>query len=269
MKKRLPQLSKCYGLISQSPNSNVMDEAEHAGKWVGSSASGPMTVESDVKISPTKSTVNSLLSAPILPTLLRLTAPNLIAMVAMALVAIAETSYVGLLGTPSLAGMALVFPMVMLQQMMSSGAMGGGISSAISRAIGANEHDRASALALHAVAIGATAGLGFTTIFLIWGRPIYQLLGGREEALTAAMAYSNVVFLGAVGTWLTNTLASIVRGGGNMKIPSITILAVAGAQVLIGGGLGLGIGPLPRLGMAGIAVGQVAAFTGGAVFLLW
>jgi Na+-driven multidrug efflux pump len=58
------------------------------------------------------------------------------------LVTIAETTYVGSLGTPPLAALALVFPLVMLQQMMSGGAMGGGVSSAISRALGAGEKRR-------------------------------------------------------------------------------------------------------------------------------
>lgn len=86
--------------------------------------------------------MSPLLTRPILPTLLRLSVPNVIAMIAATLVAIAETVYVGVLGLPQLAGIALVFPMVMLQQMMSAGAMGGGVSSAISRAIGAGNLDR-------------------------------------------------------------------------------------------------------------------------------
>ena len=102
---------------------------------------------------------NPLLSAPILPTLVRLTLPNLAAMLVIAAVAIAETIYVGILGTVELAAIALVFPMVMLMQMLSAGAMGGGVSSAISRALGAGDEARAAALALHALAIGAAAGL--------------------------------------------------------------------------------------------------------------
>ena len=64
-------------------------------------------------------TADTMLTSPILPTLVRLSLPNMIAMLAMALVAIAETAYVGTLGTPPLAGLTLVFPLVMLQQMMS------------------------------------------------------------------------------------------------------------------------------------------------------
>ena len=45
---------------------------------------------------------DSMLTAPILPTLVRLSMPNMMAMLAMALVTIAETAYVGSLGTPPL-----------------------------------------------------------------------------------------------------------------------------------------------------------------------
>src|SRR5258707_11127572 len=122
---------------------------------------------------------NGLLTSPILPTLLKLAVPNIIAMFGSTLVAVGETSYIGRLGTEPLAGIALVFPFVMLTQMMSAGAMGGGVSSAISRALGAGHRDRAAALALHAAMIGACAGLFFTGMLLSFGRDFYMLLGGR------------------------------------------------------------------------------------------
>ena len=156
---------------------------------------------------------NPLLTSPILPTLARLSLPNMVAMVAGASVAIAETIYVGFLGTASLAGMAMVFPMVMLQQMMSAGAIGGGISSAISRALGSGDEARARALAAHAAVIGLVAGLGFTALYLLLGPAIYRALGGRGEALAEALAYSNIIFSGALAIWFTNTFASIPRAG--------------------------------------------------------
>ncbi len=116
-----------------------------------------MTMEASVAARPPVAPVNSLLTAPILPTLLNLALPNMIAMVGIALVAIAETSYIGRLGVEPLAGIALVFPFVMLTQMMSTGAMGGGVSSAVSRALGAGNRDRAAMLALHAAIIGTAA----------------------------------------------------------------------------------------------------------------
>ena len=213
--------------------------------------------------------LDPILRAPILPTLLRLSLPNMLAMFASGLVTIAETSYVGHLGTPALAGLALVFPLVMLTTMMSAGAMGGGVSSAVSRALGAGNLERASALAMHAFVIGCSAGLLFTVLLLSFGKQLYTLLGGRGAALSEALAYSNTVFVGALGMWLTNTLSSIVRGGGNMKLPSLVLGVAAIFQVAIAGVLGLGLGPFPRLGMAGIALGSVIAFSVAAIFLVW
>src|SRR5712672_4738521 len=137
-----------------------------------------MTIEASADARQPAAPVNSLLTSPILPTLLKLALPNSIAMFGTAVVAVAETSYIGRLGVEPLAGIALVFPFVMLTQMMSAGAMGGGVSSAISRAIGAGDRDRAANLALHAVIIGACGGLFFTLLMLGFGRAFYWLLGG-------------------------------------------------------------------------------------------
>src|SRR5204863_2120243 len=118
------------------------------------------------------------LDAPITATLLRLAAPNVLVMVAQASVGLIETYFVGKLGTPALAGVALVFPVVMLMQMMSAGAMGGGISSAVARALGAGRRGDADALTLHALAIALAFGGAFMIGVLGGGRWLYRVLGG-------------------------------------------------------------------------------------------
>jgi putative MATE family efflux protein len=211
---------------------------------------------------------NPLLSGPILPTLLRLATPNVLSMAMTVRVGIAETYYIGLLGTEPLAAMALVFPFAMLTGMMSAGAMGGGVSSAVSRALGAGDAARAAVLAQHAALIGLLAGLVYTALMLVAGPSLYHLLGGRGGVLSQAVGYAAVLFSGAVLVWLMNCLASILRGTGNMRTPSTVLLASAGLQIVLGGALGLGLGPLPRLGMTGVALGHILA-TGAAVAWLW
>jgi len=228
-----------------------------------------MTIEASIDARPPAAPVNTLLTGPILPMLLKLALPNTIAMFGTALVAVAETAYIGRLGLEPLAGIALVFPFVMLTQMMSAGAMGGGVSSAVSRALGAGNRERAAALALHAAIIGTSGGLFFTAMMLSFGRAFYSLLGGSGEVLEQAMHYSQVLFSGAVSIWLVNTLASVVRGTGDMRVPSAVLIGIAVIQVVGGGALGLGLFGLPAFGMRGIAAGQLVAFTLGAIYLLW
>lgn len=208
-----------------------------------------------------------LLTAPILPMLLKLSAPTTVAMLAVALVAIAETAYVGVLGVDALAAMALTFPMIMLMQMVSAGAMGGGVSSAIARALGAGDTARANTLALHAIIIAIVAAAVFSAFFWLLGPTIYRVLGGQGRVLDLAILYSNTVFSGALCIWLFNTLSSVLRGTGNMNAPSIVALVASALQIAIGGVLGLGLGPVPSLGVVGIGLGQVIAFGLGAACL--
>lgn len=208
-----------------------------------------------------------LRDGPILSTLIRLSLPNLIALCSATIVSIAETAYVGALGVAALGGIALVFPIFMLMQMLSAGAMGGTVSGAISRALGSGDVARAQALALCALAIGVGLGL-ILAIAVRWlGPAAYALLGGDGRVLAEATAFSNVAAFAILAIWVTNMLASVARGAGNMAVPAMTLLAAGVVQVAVGGAFGLGLGPLPRLGMAGVALGLLTAFSAAAVVL--
>jgi putative MATE family efflux protein len=201
-----------------------------------------------------------LLTAPIVPTLARLAAPGIALALFQTAVSVADTYVVGQLGTEALAGLALVFPMVMLLQMTSAGAMGGGVSSAVARALGAGNRDAARKLVAHGLIIALAAGLAFSALLLGLGKGLYGLLGGRGAALEQALAYSDVLFGGAVLVWIANTLASLLRGSGNTLAPALAYAGTALVQIPLSGALTLGWGPFPRLGIAGAAAAYVAAF---------
>ena len=148
--------------------------------------------------------------------------------------------------------------------MMSAGAMGGGVSSAISRAMGAGDIERASTLAGHALVIGLCGGLCSHIVMLTLGPTFFAALGGQGRVLEEATAYATVLFSGAVGVWLTNTFASILRGTGNMKLPSATLLVTAALQIVIGGTLGLGLFGVPQFGMRGVASRSIDRVLGAA-----
>jgi putative MATE family efflux protein len=213
-----------------------------------------------------------LLEAPITATLLRLAAPNVLVMVAQASVGLVEIYFVGKLGTAALAGVALVFPILMLMQMMSAGAMGGGISSAIARALGGGRRADADALTLHALAIAVIFGLVFMLGVLGGGPRLYAAMGGSGPSLSAALTYSNIIFSSAILVWVFNSLASVIRGTGNMAVPAIVTCAGTAALIPLSPCLIFGWGPFPQLGVAGGAVAVVAYYALGSLGLaayLW
>jgi putative MATE family efflux protein len=201
-----------------------------------------------------------LLEAPVAPTLLRLAAPNVLVMVVQAAVTTLDAVFVGWLGPSALAGVSLVYPLVMLMQTMSAGGMGGGVASAVARALGAGRRAEAQALAAHAVVIALVMATLFTTSLLLGGPVVYRAIGGTGEALDAALSYSRVVFGGAVVFWLLNTLASIVRGTGTMALPAGVMAGAAVLYLALAPALVMGWGPFPRLGVAGTAAANLTAF---------
>ncbi|HEV2610384.1 MAG TPA: MATE family efflux transporter [Noviherbaspirillum sp.] len=208
-----------------------------------------------------------LLEAPIVPTLLKMGAPNVLVMLAQAGVGLIETYFVGKLGTDALAGMALVFPVVMFMQMTSSGAMGGGIASSIARALGARRRADADALVWHALLIAVVFGVIFMGAILLGGRSLYASMGGAGGALEAALTYSNWVFAGAIIVWIFNSLSAILRGTGNMAVPAY--VTVGGMVVLIPLSplLIFGWGPVPGMGIAGGAVALLSYYFVGSIIL--
>jgi putative MATE family efflux protein len=203
---------------------------------------------------------------------MRLAAPNMLIMLVQASVGLIEAYFIGWLGTDALAGVALVFPLVMLMQMMSAGAMGGGISAAVARALGAGRRADADALALHALVIALILGFVFMLVMLAGGRWIYPAMGGSGATLSAALTYSNVVFSAAILIWVFNSLANVVRGTGNMMVPAIVTLVGVVALIPLSPCLILGWGPFPQLGVAGGAVAVIAYYLAGSIALaayLW
>ncbi len=211
----------------------------------------------------------ALLEGPIVSTLLRLAWPNVLVMLAQAATGLIETWWIARLGIDALAGMALVFPGVMLMQMISAGAMGGGISSAVARALGGGRRDEADALVLHAIVINVVLGAVCSVVMLAFGEPIYRALGGRGGELDAALAYSNVVFAGNVLLWVMNGLANVVRGTGNMLVPALVICVGAVVLVPLSPLLIFGVGPFPALGIAGGGAALLVYYAAGTAVLTW
>lgn len=207
--------------------------------------------------SPPRDARTAVLQGPILPVLLRLAVPTTVVLVAQTLVGVVETYFIGLLGTQALAGVTLVFPVLMLMQMMANGGMGGGVAAAIARARGAGRQADAEALVWHAVVLAVLFGAVFSVALSLGGRWLYTAMGGEGEALGAALTYSLVVFLGAIPIWTSALLSAALRGAGNMRVPAMVTMSGFALLIPLSPALIFGWGPFPELGVAGGGVAVV------------
>ena len=201
-----------------------------------------------------------LLEGPILPTLLRLALPNIVVVVVQATSSAVDAFYLGRLGSDVLAGVALVFPVWMLMVTMSAGGIGGGISSSVARALGGGRRGDANALVAHSLILSVVLSALFSAVVLLFGPRLYQSMGGQGAALSAAVAYSTVIFAGAVAIWLVNGFGSLLRGSGEMLVPAIVIVSGEVVHIALAPLLIFGLGPFPVLGVTGAGISLVTSY---------
>ena len=210
-----------------------------------------------------------LLAAPIPTMLWRLSTPNVLAVMMMAAATIIDAWAVGQFGTAALASLALVFPFQSLMQMTAGGAIGGGITSAVARALGGNDAHGAQAAAWH----GTLIALAMTTLYMIilggFSEAIFTALGGSGEALSGAVQYAQIAFGGAVATWLMFTFSAILRGTGDTVTPARAVVVSSITQMCLSITLTLGIGPFPEMGITGPATAMVLCQGSSALYLGW
>tara|TARA_B110000977_G_scaffold142532_1_gene180830 strand:+ start:344 stop:1630 length:1287 start_codon:yes stop_codon:yes gene_type:complete len=185
-------------------------------------------------------------------------APNAAAFLVQATVNMTEVWYVGQLGTVSLAAMALMFPLFMLMQMLANGAMGGGVTGAIARAMGGHNVDTAERLIWHALVIALVAGFGFLILVLVALEPLLSLMSKEPAVLEEARLYAVILFSGCPLIWSMALLSSVYRGMGNMQFPAMLMFLGAFIQIPLSGTLVLGWFGVPSLGIAGAAVSVIA-----------
>jgi putative MATE family efflux protein len=235
-----------------------------------STVSSNKSAPSDSAPRPVAARTKMLLEGPIVSTLLRLAAPNVIVnMVLIAVTASVDAHFVGRLGASALAGLSLVFPLLMLMQQMANSSMGGAVASAIARAIGSGRQADAAALAVHGAVIGGGMAALFSAILLVAGPSIYALMSGDGLIRAAAIEYSNAIFAGALAYWLLSTLTSVVRGTGQAAVLAIVYVSAECLHVLLVPLFVFGLGPIPALGITGAGIATVTSFTAATLALAW
>ena len=140
----------------------------------------------------------AMLESPPAPLLIRMATPNAVAFLIQGSVSLAEVWFIGQLGTSALAAIALAFPLLMLTQTMSGGAVGGAVTSAIARAVGAGDLFRAAKLIWHALVVTFGSAMFFLLLYLCFGTYLLVFLGGVGLTLEQSQDYCLVLFCGGI-----------------------------------------------------------------------
>ena len=71
--------------------------------------------------------------------------------------------------------------------------------------------------------------LSFLILFLLFGKQLLFLLGGRGEILQESYSYCSILFFGGILLWLSGSLSAVLRGMGNMRFPA-TLMVITSSN---------------------------------------
>jgi len=199
-----------------------------------------------------------LTSGPIGSTLVRLSAPMLVGILAMMAFNVIDTFFVSRLGTLPLAAMTLTFPVVMVIGTFTLG-LGVGAMVAISQGIGAGDRTRIRRYSTDALTLAGVCVALLTTIGLATLEPLFRLLGATDAMMPFVEQYMVIWYPGMIFYIVPIVGNNIVRATGDTLTPSIVMLVGVAINAVLDPLLIFGWGPIPALGVSGAAMATVIA----------
>jgi len=195
----------------------------------------------------------NLTSGDVLQHLISLTLPMSFGIFTIIGFNLADTFFVGQLGSTELAAMAFTFPIPMIVGSISFG-IGSATSSFTARAIGSGNVERVKdyttySLLLAILIVSVVAVIGFLTI-----EQQFKLMGADDSVMPFIKDYMRIWYLSTPFIVIPMAGNSVIRSLGDTKSPAV-VMAVAGlVNIILDPLLIFGFGPIPELRLQGAAI---------------
>jgi putative MATE family efflux protein len=202
-----------------------------------------------------------LTEGPVGGSIRSLMVPMLMGMVALLSYNIADTYFVGQLGTLELAAISFTFPVSFIVGAVTM-AFGIGTSSVCARLFGADKREDVERVAIHAMLLGIVTGMAVVTTGLLTIDPLFTLLGADDTTLPIIHRYMRIYYWGGIFLVVPMITNSVLRASGNAKTPAMIMTFAAIINIILDPILIFGLFGMPRLGVEGAAIATVLANAG-------
>ena len=208
--------------------------------------------------SPDSAPVARLVEGKVSKHLLRMTLPMIWGLIAVIGFHVADTYFVGQLGTDELAAISFTFPVVMVVISISVG-FGTGAASVVARALGAGDRRRARLLATAALLLALVVGILLAFLGLTISDPLFRLLGAEERLLPLIGDYMNIWYVAIPFFLVPMSGNGCLRGSGDTRLPSMIMIFAAILNIVLDPILIFGLLGMPRMEMEGAALSTLIA----------
>lgn len=199
---------------------------------------------------------NTITEGNINKSLVKLTTPMIFGILGMVAFNLADTYFVGKLGTSQMAAVSFTFPVVLVLNSFTLG-LGIGTSSVVSRAVGEKDRNKIKRLTTDSLILGLIFALVTASVGLVTIVPLFSLLGAEADTMPYIIDYMKVWYLGVPTVVIPMIGNNAIRALGDTKTPSIIMLISASMNILLDPLLIFGFGFIPALGISGAALATV------------
>lgn len=180
---------------------------------------------------------------------------------------IVDMIFVGRLGAEAIAAVSICG---VLMGIIRMGAMGisTGTVAMVSRFVGKKEHEAARAALNQSITLSILSSAVIAVLGSIFAAPLLRALGAAEEVVPHGVSYLRIMCMGSITMFLSIILSAGMRGFGDATTPMIAMGIASLLNIGLDPLLIFGIGPFPRLEVAGSALATVFSRGVGSVILL-
>lgn len=208
--------------------------------------------------------------------IIRILGPSSVAMFALLSGGLIDTFYLGRLTDPNipnygvlaLAALGFGFPLTLLGNSANIG-LGAGTLSAVSRAIGQGDQERARRHGAAAILMGLCTIAVLISMMLLVMPTVLKIMGAKEQIYEMAARYLVITLPGLSFITITVMCVNILRARGEAALPSYFLITSAIVNIVLDPFLIFGIGPFPRLEIEGAAFATVIGHGVGALTSLY
>lgn len=185
-----------------------------------------------------------------------LTIPMIFGILGLVAFNLADTYFVGRLGTTQMAALTFTFPVVLVLNSLNLG-LGIGASAVISKAVGEKNHEKIKRLSSDSLTLGVTFAIIAIIIGLMTIEPVFRSLGADDSVMPYIRDYMSIWYLGVPFVVIPMIGNNIIRALGDTKTPSIVMLVAAIGNIILDPLLIFGIWFFPEMGVKGAALATV------------
>lgn len=235
-----------------------------AGQAPGPAGQAPGGFWSDVRLA-LKGASQDYTTLGLNRAILLLAVPMVLEMAMESLFAVVDSYFVASLGRNAIAAVGLSEAILALVYAAALG-LAAGTTATVARRIGEKDPGAASQAAFQAILLGIGVSAIVGAAGIIWGNDLLRLMGATPEIISTGGHYT-VCLLGGVGTiFLLFLINAVFRGAGDPIMAMRTLWLANLLNILLNPCLIFGLGPFPRLGVLGSAVGTTVSRGVGVLF---